>query len=146
MFINQEVLVISGDTWNVNPIALKRIEALFCKNERAVLPLELAIPGSYITLVPVAAILVASIRLHFIPSPLTLRYDGAAEIFCDTGFTKGEELGYFESGSTIVVFASEEFEFSNNVVEGSTIRAGEAIFRHPDRFHTSVGENDEQFD
>src|SRR5437867_3393770 len=28
----------SGDTWNVNPIALKRIENLFCKNERAVLP------------------------------------------------------------------------------------------------------------
>lgn len=42
---------ISGDTWNVNPVALKRVERLFCKNERAV-----------ITLVPVAAILVASIR------------------------------------------------------------------------------------
>jgi phosphatidylserine decarboxylase len=26
---------ISGDTWNVNPIALKRVEKLFCKNERA---------------------------------------------------------------------------------------------------------------
>ena len=31
------VTYISGDTWNVNPIALKRIERLFCKNERAVL-------------------------------------------------------------------------------------------------------------
>jgi phosphatidylserine decarboxylase len=28
------VTYISGDTWNVNPIALKRVEKLFCKNER----------------------------------------------------------------------------------------------------------------
>src|ERR1700761_6510914 len=27
----------SGDTWNVNPIALKRVERLFCRNERAVI-------------------------------------------------------------------------------------------------------------
>ena len=31
----ESVTYISGDTWNVNPIALKRIERLFCKNERA---------------------------------------------------------------------------------------------------------------
>ena len=33
----EQVTYISGDTWNVNPIALKRIEKLFCKNERALL-------------------------------------------------------------------------------------------------------------
>jgi len=33
----EQVTFISGDTWNVNPIALKRIEKLFCKNERAVI-------------------------------------------------------------------------------------------------------------
>ena len=32
----EQVIYISGDTWNVNPIALKRVERLFCKNERAV--------------------------------------------------------------------------------------------------------------
>ena len=31
----EQVTYISGDTWNVNPIALKRVEQLFCKNERA---------------------------------------------------------------------------------------------------------------
>ena len=34
---SKQVTYISGDTWNVNPIALKRIEKLFCKNERAVM-------------------------------------------------------------------------------------------------------------
>src|SRR5262249_26346194 len=109
------VKYISGDTWNVNPIALKRVERLFCKNERAVLPLEISTPDSYVTLVPVAAILVASIKLHFIPATLSLNYRGPAEIPCDAVFAKGQELGYFESGSTIVVFATSDFEFADNV-------------------------------
>ena len=33
---------LSGDTWNVNPVALARVERLFCRNERAVLRLRLA--------------------------------------------------------------------------------------------------------
>ena len=140
------VKYISGDTWNVNPIALKRIEKLFCRNERAVLPLELSNARSYLTLVPVAAILVASIRLHFIPTTLSLRYRGANEIPCDASVVKGEELGYFENGSTIVMFASDEFEFSNNVVEGSTIRVGDPLFTHPAPISQTIGENDERFD
>jgi phosphatidylserine decarboxylase len=135
----RRVRYISGDTWNVNPIALKRVEALFCKNERAVLPIELSTPGSYLTLVPVAAILVASIRLHFIPSVLNLRYRGAREISCDERITKGQELGYFENGSTIVMFASEDFKFSENVAEGSTIRVGETIFTHSARISKTTG-------
>ena len=52
----EQVRYISGDTWNVNPIALKRIERLFCKNERAVVCLRLAANGKVVTLVAVAAI------------------------------------------------------------------------------------------
>jgi phosphatidylserine decarboxylase len=137
------VKYISGDTWNVNPIALRRLERLFCRNERAVLPLELSIPGSYVTLVPVAAILVASIRLHFLETPLNLRYDGATDISCNARFFKGQELGYFESGSTIVMFTSGEFEFSPDLVEGSTIQMGQALFTHPAPI-SAIGENDER--
>jgi phosphatidylserine decarboxylase len=139
------VRYICGDTWNVNPIALKRVEKLFCKNERAVLPFELSVPNSYVTLVPVAAILVASIRLHFIPAVLNLRYRGATEIPCDAHFAKGQELGFFESGSTIVMFASKEFAFSDDLVEGAPIRMGEAIFKHPVPISEPIGENDEHF-
>ena len=142
----RSVKYISGDTWNVNPIALKRVEKLFCRNERAVLPLELLTEGSFLTLVPVAAILVASIRLHFIPTPLSLRYRGATEIPCDARFVKGQELGYFENGSTIVMFVSDDFEFSTNVVEGSTIRVGDPLFTHAVPISQTIGENDERFD
>ncbi len=136
----RSVRYISGDTWNVNPVALKRIEKLFCKNERAILPFELPVRGSYLTLVPVAAILVASIRLHFIPAVFGLNYHGATEIACDARFVKGQELGYFETGSTIVMFASRDFEFSSNVVEGSTIRVGDPLFTCPTPISLSPGE------
>src|SRR5262245_12601269 len=59
----EQVTYISGDTWNTNPITVKRVERLFCKNERAVLQTRLTGSGHLITLVPVASILVASIRL-----------------------------------------------------------------------------------
>jgi phosphatidylserine decarboxylase len=71
-----EVLYISGDTWNVNSIALKRVERIFCKNERTVLDLDLGAAQRSIALVPVAAILVASIKLGFLRAPLTLEYRG----------------------------------------------------------------------
>ena len=58
-----------GDVWNVNPPALKRVERLFCRNERAVIRTRLMASGHPLTLVPVAAILVAGIRLRFLDTP-----------------------------------------------------------------------------
>src|SRR5262249_8028135 len=100
----EQVRYISGDTWNVNPITLKRIERLFCKNERAAVRLRLAASGQSITLVAVAAILVASIRLHCLAAALNRNYKGMSVIACDTSVRKGDELGWFEHGSTIIVF------------------------------------------
>ncbi len=141
----RRVKYISGDTWNVNPIALRRIEKLFCKNERAVIPLELSVPGSSLMLVPVAAILVASIRLHFITSVLNLRFRGTTDIPCDARVSKGQELGFFENGSTIVMLASSDFKFTGNVVEGSTIRVGEPLLISPSPISPVTGGNHEQF-
>ena len=127
----RHVTYISGDTWNVNPIALKRIEKLFCKNERAVIRTRLSPSGHAVTLVPVAAILVASIRLHFLDAVLGMKYRGANEFVCDANFTKGQEMGWFEHGSTIIVFAPEGFELCDNVGEGAMIRMGLPLMRVP---------------
>ena len=124
----ERVIYISGDTWNVNPIALKRVERLFCKNERAVLPLQLA-DGRPVTLVAVAAILVAGIRLHCLNSVLNLRHQGPNVLTCDANYSKGDELGWFEHGSTIVVFAPEHFKLCEAVEEGAVVRAGEPLMR-----------------
>ncbi|HEX3937073.1 MAG TPA: archaetidylserine decarboxylase [Xanthobacteraceae bacterium] len=123
------VIYVSGDTWNVNPIALKRIERLFCKNERAVLPLTVAAGGQTVTLVAVAAILVASIRLHCLAQTLNGDYRGQSVIACNSEFHKGDELGWFEHGSTIIVFAPDGFTLCDNIGEGATIRMGEPLLR-----------------
>ena len=115
----ERVTYISGDTWNVNPIALRRVASLFCKNERAVIRTRLAGTGHLVTLVPVAAILVASIRLHFLDVVMNMNYRGAAEIDCDAPFRKGDELGWFEHGSTIIVFAPPGFRLCDDIREGT---------------------------
>ena len=55
------------------------------------------------------------------PIGVSLRREGA----------KGDELGWFEHGSTIIVLAPEDFEFCDNVADGARIRAGEALMRKP---------------
>jgi len=126
----ERVTLIHGDVWNVNPIALKRVERLFCKNERAVIRTHLS-SGEAVTLVPVAAILVASIRLHFLDVTLNAQSRGPVEFPCDARIRKGDELGWFEHGSTIIVLAPEHFEFADNVADGARVRAGEALLRKP---------------
>jgi len=124
----ERVDYICGDTWNVNPIALKRVERLFCKNERAVVRCRLA-SGALLTLVPVAAILVASIRLRFLDVLLHLRYRGPNLIHCDAGFRRGEEMGWFEHGSTIIVFAPQGLVLDESVHEGQRLKMGQALLR-----------------
>jgi phosphatidylserine decarboxylase len=130
----EQVNYISGDTWNVNPIALRRVENLFCKNERAVIRCRLP-SGALLTLVPVAAILVASIRLKFLDVLLHLRYRGPNVIPCDVPLVKGQEMGWFEHGSTIIVFVPRGMALNADIREGDRIHMGQALmdsgFRDP---------------
>ena len=127
----EQVIYISGDTWNVNPIALQRVEKLFCKNERAVIQTRVAATDDILTLVPVAAILVASIRLHCLDVPLNLSHRGPNVIPCAATYYKGDEMGWFEHGSTIVVLAPQTLSLSSNVHTGTLIRQGQALMQLP---------------
>jgi phosphatidylserine decarboxylase len=123
---------ISGDTWNVNPIALKRIERLYCRNERAVIDLDTGVAGEAVTLVPVAAILVASLRLTGADEPLRRLARGSNRIPFRRHAEKGEELGYFEHGSTIVMLAKGNFRFVETIATGTTIRMGQPLLHRND--------------
>jgi phosphatidylserine decarboxylase len=127
----EHVTYLSGDTWNVNPIALQRVQRLFCRNERAVLRLRLSRGGHPIALVPVAAILVASIRLHFLNVLLHLRWDGPTEMPCAAAVHKGQEMGWFEHGSTIIVVVPRGFSLAPGIEPGLRIRMGQALLQCP---------------
>src|SRR5262245_20418211 len=126
----ERVRYLSGDTWNVNPIALRRVERLFCKNERAVLKLAPTDASEAITMVAVASILVAGIRIHCVNRAFDLRYRGADVLAGGrTKVARGEEIGFFQSGSTIILFANGPFRFTDTVKNGAIIRVGQALLR-----------------
>jgi phosphatidylserine decarboxylase len=125
-----QVTYVSGDTWNVNPVALERVDRLFCRNERAVVPLRLAHSSEAVTLVPVAAILVASMRFHFIGPALSLRYRGPNRIACRASLRRGEQMGYFEHGSTVIVFGTRGLALRDGLRQGEVIRVGAPLLRH----------------
>lgn len=122
---------IFGDRWNVNPPTLRRVRRLFCRNERVVV--ETVLPdGRAVTLVAVAAILVSGIRLGF----MTLR-EGRRPlrdvVKCDLAFQKGDELGWFEHGSTIIVLGRPGLAVIETLQPGDRIRMGQKLLRlsHP---------------
>lgn len=140
-YINK-IEYISGDTWNVNPVALKRIENLYCKNERAVVELKLENNTGSITLVPVAAILVASIKFNCLHTPLNLKYKGPNLIQCSASYLKGDEMGYFQHGSTIILFATENFRLLEHIKPGTRINMGEPLLDDTDYPPFDESDND----
>ncbi len=123
---------ISGDVWNVNPIALQVVERLYCRNERVVIPMTPADATSSedeLTVVAVAAVLVASIRLSGLEHPLDLHYAGPNRIELNRSYARGEEMGFFEHGSTLLLFSTPAWEFCEGLVSGQVIRMGQALMR-----------------
>lgn len=125
----ERLAYISGEVFNVNPPALARIPGLFCRNERAILPLQT--PFGPLTLVPVAAILVSSMQFSFLPTALRRRLPELGRLDFPAAFDKGEELGWFEHGSTIIVLAGPGMQFAPGVAEGMTICMGQPLLLKP---------------
>ena len=118
----ERVTHLWGDAWNVNPISLARVEKLFCRNERVIIRTRIAATGHLVILVPVVAILVAGIRLRFIDLVVDPRRSLPLPFPCEILFQKGQEMGWFEHGSTIIVLAPKGIVLSDTVQTGATIR------------------------
>lgn len=126
-----EVAHIAGDAWNVNPSTLARLPRVYCRNERAVIRLRLDGGGCAVTLVPVAAVLVAGIKLHAVDMPADRRHVEPWSQPCDIPLRKGQEMGWFEHGSTIIVLAPPGFRICETIALGRVARMGEPLLRLP---------------
>jgi phosphatidylserine decarboxylase len=62
---------------------------------------------------------------------LNLQYCGEAEISCRASFSKGQEMGWFQHGSTIIVFAPKGVALCESVQERTVIRMGKPLMRLP---------------
>ena len=131
---------VPGDAWNVNPPALARVPRLYCRNERVIIPIAQGTAPPSLVLVPVGAILVGSVHLHF--ARLTRRRQGRRirHVRCDAVFRRGEELGYFHHGSTIIVIAPPGLEPVPGIVAGARLRVGQPLLQQaPHQAPLSVG-------
>jgi phosphatidylserine decarboxylase len=78
--------------------------------------------------VAVAAILVSSIHLHCLGAPgSTVRFLLQALPPCQEGAPRGAELGYFEHGSTIVLFAQRGWKLRPDLGDGDRVFMGQAL-------------------
>lgn len=107
-------IYLPGKFWPVNQWAVANVENLFSVNERKIMLLKsnnsLQVSAA---MVAVGAMMVGKIKTNFIaPSE---------------AISKGEEMGYFEFGSTIVLLIKPKFGNLNQFAVGMPIKMGQTI-------------------
>lgn len=122
------VRFVPGDSWNVNPATVARVDRVYCRNTRAVVAMHRRGGTRVLTLVPVGAVLVSSIHLEWIPEG----FSGAGVIRRSAVFGKGDEMGHFEHGSTVIVLADRHVVPAEGIREGALLRVGQPLWHETD--------------
>jgi phosphatidylserine decarboxylase len=118
---------IPGEFWPVNPTSVRIKPDLFCRNERLIHYLRTL--AGRCAVVQVGATCVARIRAsydalvtHSRQPARTNRYPTPIPI------SKGEELGVFEMGSTVILlFEKGRIRWVESLVPGASVRVGRRI-------------------
>ncbi|MDR2100356.1 MAG: phosphatidylserine decarboxylase [Campylobacteraceae bacterium] len=118
---------IPGALYPVNLKWLYKKAELFCENERVVLECETALKSRF-WLVFVGALNVGKIRFLFDENIATnaKKYEQSYVSYKDLNLFQGEEMGFFEMGSTIV-FLGEKDAFRALVKNGEKVKFTQEI-------------------
>ncbi|HEU0032885.1 MAG TPA: archaetidylserine decarboxylase [Kofleriaceae bacterium] len=120
---------LPGLLWPVNPRVAARRDGLLAKNERVVIELNAGDLG-HVAVVMVGAAGVGNIALAHGPSSASFRANGERHrIELDEGVERGDELGAFRLGSTVVLVFEPGAVQLDELVEGQAVRFGERIGR-----------------
>ncbi len=123
----EKMVFIPGDLFSVNPLTAENVPNLFARNERAVAIFSTAIGP--MAMVLVGATIVASIETVWggtiaPAADREIRYWDYSEQ--DISLAKGQEMGRFKLGSTIVaLFPKNTVNFTEALQPGSVTRLGE---------------------
>jgi phosphatidylserine decarboxylase len=123
---------VPGALFSVNPVTARGVPGLFARNERVVCVFDSATLGSFV-LTLVGATIVGSMATVWhgpvnatrVPRVREWQYpDGSIRL------QKGEEMGRFMLGSTVVLlFPQGDLAFNPEWAPGRPIRLGEAMAR-----------------
>lgn len=125
----RQMIYVPGDLYSVNPLTAENIPNLFARNERVVCIFDTEFgPMAQIL---VGATIVGSIELTWAgtvtpPRGNTVyRWDYPAEGSKSVTFKKGEEMGRFKLGSTVInLFAKDKIRFDDSMALTATTRMG----------------------
>lgn len=124
-----DMVYVPGELFSVNPLTAENVPGLFARNERVVALFDT--PVGKMAMVLVGATIVASIETVWSgtvtpPAGINVQhwqYEKDSE--SSVKLAKGEEMGRFKLGSTIVVcFESDQIDFAD-LVAGEATRLGE---------------------
>jgi phosphatidylserine decarboxylase len=121
---------LPGRLWPVNPASVRSVPGLFSVNERLVTVLRT--PLGACAVVAVGATVVGRVHAYYDPAaPPTNRADGrprAHDYDEPIPVAKGQELGAFEMGSTVILlFEPGRVRLGARLVPGARVRVGEAL-------------------
>ncbi|GHE89713.1 archaetidylserine decarboxylase [Thalassotalea profundi] len=126
----REMIYVPGDLFSVNPLTANNVPNLFARNERVVTIFDTEYGPMSMTLV--GATIVASIETTWAG---TITPPAGKDVFrwqypaSGTGaitFNKGDEMGRFKLGSTVITtFAPQMIKFNQDAGTGTVTRLGE---------------------
>ncbi len=120
-----------GTLYSVNITTAALVDALYVKNERLVCHFE-SPQGPY-ALVFVGALNVGSVSLTGVGEVLPRKDHraGPLPLPASRHYSKGDELGWFNMGSTVVLlYRAGNIDFVDGFCRGAVVRMGERIARH----------------
>jgi phosphatidylserine decarboxylase len=126
-----EAAHVPGRLWPVNQWAVSNVDEVFCVNERIVMKCSLGQNEQPFAIVAVGATMVGKVKLSF-DEKLSTNEKGStfrrqSYAAFQATLAKGQELGRFEFGSTLVVVLPKEMGFLKKQEPGTPIRVGQRI-------------------
>jgi phosphatidylserine decarboxylase len=125
---------IPGKLFSVSNSTAENVDRLFARNERLVCHFETELGP--VAIILVGAMIVAGIEVVWQPAPLKPKNTNIVHSAADNiALKKGEELGRFLLGSTVIMlFGEKQIRFDAKLANGSALKMGEMIA-------TTEGEN-----
>lgn len=125
-----ETRYIPGALWPVNTWAVRNIKNLFCRNERIISLLEESSTRKQVAYIAVGATMVGKIKLEYCSLEsnkarklAVLRHEGHNQV----KVIKGQELGRFMFGSTVVMLFEKELITKFETRAPAHVKMGEVL-------------------
>ncbi|WP_407331985.1 archaetidylserine decarboxylase [Enterovibrio sp. 27052020O] len=130
----RQMIYVPGDLFSVNPLTAENVPNLFARNERVVCIFDTAFGP--LAQVLVGATIVGSIETVWAgtitpPTGQSIRrWDYPTQGDKSITLKKGEEMGRFKLGSTVInLFPKDAIRFDDSIVAGKPTRMGEVYAR-----------------